>query len=103
MRRIVHDEIGSMLSTLYPRVEDVHNMRMQQASNPPCLRAESVHVNGCQSCMEDLNSDLGAQLQMLTQVHLREASFSQKLHKTVVSDLLASSIRHCYTSRVNWV
>jgi hypothetical protein len=69
--RVVHHQIGGF--SFDPEVEDAHDVWVHQASDGTGLPAKGVCILTCQLRMEQLNSGLGPQVDVLPQVDLREA------------------------------
>src|SRR5579864_4229724 len=96
---VIHDEIGSVVSTLYSKVDDTDNMRMFQARDGFCKKQKPFLVDSARFRVQEFDGCLQvSSLDMPTQIDLCEASASQKQNKTIVPNLLPYLVKHCYTS-----
>src|SRR5205085_11232833 len=69
-----------------------------QVSNGPGFAPKLVDVPRSQLSMQHVDGCLGLQIDVRTQVHLREASLAQQPHQAIVAQLLSNAISHIRTS-----
>ena len=65
---------------------------MLQASNGTSLAKEALHIIACQSYLENLDSSLGLEIDMLTEIDISETTLSEQAGQTIVAKLLARTI-----------
>ena len=77
--------------------EDTHDMGMLKARDDPRLREEALHMLVVESCAEELQCDLCAQVGMLGEVDIGEATAAQQGEQAIAAELLPSIIVHRLT------
>src|SRR5579883_274109 len=89
---VLHDQEWSGIG--HAKVEDAHDMGMHQVSNGLRLGQEMVHHVGGQLRVQDFNSGLRFEIEMLSQVHVSKAAAPQQAQETIIPQLLSRSISH---------
>ena len=90
---VVHDQKGGVI--LHVKVEDTHDMRMIEMGDSAGLFLKTLHLMRIgKARVEDFDSCLGAQAQMLTQIDFCKAALSQKADEPILAKLLADAISH---------
>src|SRR6266571_4543855 len=80
--------------TVYAKIQNAQNVRMLESSDGLGLFEKVLQVVACHASLEDFDGGFGFEIDMLTKVDFSKASAAQKPHKTIVPQLLPSTIRH---------
>src|SRR5207302_10781471 len=86
---IVHDQERS--GALDTKIEDTHNMRMDEMSNRTCLSAKGVDILIGQLRVEHLDGSLGSQVNVLTEVDFGKPAFAQYTDEAIVAKLVSDT------------
>ena len=92
---VMHDEERSAVMDI--TFEDAHDMGMLKARDDPRLREEALHMLVVESCAEELQCDLCAQVGMLGEVDIGEATAAQQGEQAITAELLPGIIVHWLT------
>src|SRR5436305_1870675 len=93
---IVHDKKGQVL--LQVKIEDAHNMGMDETSNRARLRAKWLDVVARQVGMQHFDGRLRVEVQVLSQVDVGKTALPQQAQQTVVAQVLSHAAGHPRTS-----
>src|SRR5260221_1807464 len=96
---VMHDEERSAIMDI--TFEDAHDMGMLKTRDGPHLREEALHMLVVESCAEELQCNLCAQIGMLSKVDIGEATTAQQGEQAIAAELLPGIIVHRLTLLTN--
>src|SRR5438105_4965832 len=92
---IVHDKIGCNIFNA--EIQDTYNIRMAEAGKSTGLGEELLYIIACYLCIQYFDSSLSFEINMLSQIHISRAAFSQQPGEPVFVKLLPNTICHIPT------